>query len=218
MGPSLPLSPALSDPSIELRDSRGILIASNDNWRTSQAAAITATGLAPRNDKEAALLATLNPGNYTAIVRGVNNTTGIGLVEAYDLDPATSTAKLANISTRGNVQTGNGVLIGGFILGNGDWTAPIVVRALGPSLARFGITAPLADPTLQLFDRNGALIASNDNWRDTDADEVWQSHLIPPDSRESAIVMRLAPGNYTAIVSGKNGSTGIALVEVNNLR
>ena len=141
-------------------------IASNDNWRTSQAAAITATGLAPRNDKEAALLATLNPGNYTAIVRGVNNTTGIGLVEAYDLDPATSTATLANISTRGNVQTGNGVLIGGFILGNGDWTAPIVVRALGPSLARFGITAPLADPTLQLFDRNGALIASNDNWRD----------------------------------------------------
>ena len=218
MGPSLPLSPALSDPSIELRDSRGILIASNDNWRTSQAAAITATGLAPRNDKEAALLATLNPGNYTAIVRGVNNTTGIGLVEAYDLDSPTSTAKLANISTRGNVQTGNGVLIGGFILGNGDWTAPIVVRALGPSLARFGITTPLADPTLQLFDRNGALIASNDNWRDTDADEVWQAQQIPPDSRESAIVMRLAPGNYTAIVSGKNGSTGIALVEVNNLR
>jgi len=218
LGPSLPLSPALSDPVIELRDARGALITSNDNWRSSQQTAIIGTGLQPRNDKEAALLVTLNPGHYTAIVRGANGVTGIGLIEGYDLDAAGSTTKLTNISTRGNVLSGNGVLIGGFILGNGSWTAPIVVRAIGPSLARAGIQAPLADPVLELHDRYGALIARNDNWRDTDANEVQLSRLAPTDARESAIVMRLAPGNYTAIVSGKNGSSGVGLVEVYNQR
>jgi len=201
-----------------LRDARRALITWNDNWRSSQQAAIIATGLQPGHDKEAALLATLNPGHYTAIVRGAYGVTGIGLIEGYDLDAAGSTTKLSNISTRGNVLSGSGVLIGGFILGNGSWTAPIVVRALGPSLARAGIQAPLADPVLELHDRYGALIARNDNWRDTDANEVQMSRLAPTDARESAIVMRLAPGNYTAIVSGKNGSTGVGLVEVYNQR
>lgn len=218
LGPSLPVSPALSDPSIELRDSTGKLIARNDNWRTTQQSDISSAGIAPKNDKESVLIVTLTPGTYTALVRGINAATGIGLVEAYDLDPPGSGAKLANISTRGSVLPGSGVLIGGFILGTGSWTTPIVVRAVGPSLAKKGVSGALEDPLLELRDGNGALIASNDDWRSGDANEVWLDRLAPTDSRESAIVMRLAPGNYTAIVSGKNGASGVALVEIYNLR
>jgi hypothetical protein len=218
LGPSLPLSPALSDPNIELHDARGAVIARNDNWRTSQQDAIIATGIAPVNDKESALVVTLNPGSYSAVVRGANNATGVGLVEVYDLDPPGGGARLANISTRGSVLSGNGVLIGGFILGEGDWSTPIIARAIGPSLSRAGVSGVLADPILELHDRYGALIASNDDWRGIDTGEILTARLAPSDSRESAIVMRLAPGNYTTIVSGKNGATGVGLVEIYNLR
>jgi hypothetical protein len=219
IGPTLPIASALSDPSIELRDGKGAVIATNDDWRTSQQNEIIATGIAPANNKEAALIATLNPGSYTALVRGVNNATGVALIEAYDLDVPDSGKKLANISTRGNVLSGSGVLIGGFILGNGSWSTPIVIRALGPSLTAKGVSGALSDPVLELHDGNGALIASNDNWRDAkEADEISLAHLGPANARESVIMMRLTPGNYTAIVSGKNGATGVGLVEVYNLR
>jgi hypothetical protein len=218
LGPSLPLSPALSDPVIELYKAGGGLIAKSDNWRSSQQAPIVATGLAPANDKESALIATLSPGSYTAVVRGANNAAGIGLVEVYDLDNPGSGARLANVSTRGNVLTGHGVLIGGFILGTGEWSTPVVARAMGPTLTQFGVSGVLSDPILELRDGNGALIASNDNWEDRENDEIREAGLALPDARESAIVTRLAPGNYTTIVSGKNGATGIGLVEIFNLR
>jgi hypothetical protein len=217
LGPSLPVSPALSDPIIELRDARGALVASNDNWRTSQQDAIIATGLAPANDRDSVLLATLNPGSYTVVVRGANNATGIGLVEVYDLDDPRGGARLGNVSTRGNVLTGDGVLIGGFILGGGGWSSKIVARAIGPSLGQSGISGVLADPTLELHDANGTLVASNDNWKDRQQAEIQATGIAPSNDRESAILMTLAPGNYTVIVAGKNGGTGVGLVDIYNL-
>jgi hypothetical protein len=217
LGPSLPVKPALSDPSIELRDAKGALIAGNDNWRTSQPNEIISSRIPPANNREAALVIALDPGSYTAIVRGINGATGIGLVEVYDLDPPGSGRKLTSISTRGNVLPGDGVLIGGFTLGNGDRSTAIAARAVGPSLSKRGVSGALTDPVLGLYNAHGALIASNDNWRDSDANAIWLTRLAPLDVRESTIVTRLAPGNYTAIVSGKNGATGIALVEIYNL-
>jgi len=155
----------------------------------------------------------LAPGNYTAIVRGKNNTTGVALVEAYDLDQATSTT-LTNISTRGFVDTGNNVMIGGFISGNG---IKVIVRALGPTLTQFGVPNVLADPTLELRDVNGTLIASNDNWKDTQQAAIQASGFAPPNANESAIIVTRPAGNTTAIVRGKNNTTGNALVEVYTL-
>jgi hypothetical protein len=164
----------LSDPALELCNATGATIALNDNWQTTQlggvitsnqVAEIQSSGLAPTNAAESAILATLNPGGYTAIVSGVNNTSGVGLVEAYDLEPA-APAKLANISARGFVQTGADVLIGGFIVGGPD-SAEVIVRAVGPSLTLAGISGALADPTLELHNANGALIMFYDNWKDT---------------------------------------------------
>jgi hypothetical protein len=218
IGPSTGVPGALADPTLELRDGAGALLASNDNWRTTliggiitadQVAEIQASGVPPSNDAESAIIGTLAPGNYTALVRGANNTTGIGLSEAYDLS-LTSAAKLANVSTRGFVQTGDNLMIGGFIIVTNP--VRVVVRGIGPSLA--GVPNALADPTLELRGSNGALILANDNWRDTQAAELMATGLQPTNDLESAIVMTLQPGNYTGLVRGKNDGIGVGLVEV----
>jgi hypothetical protein len=203
----------LQNPTLELHDHTGAVIASNDNWLDApNRQEIINSGLAPSNNLESAILTSLNPGAYTAIVRGVNNGTGIALVEGYDLDP-TAGSKLGNISTRAFVQTGDNVVIGGLII-SGASSEDVVVRAIGPSLTQYGIANALADPMLELHDGNGALIVSNDNWKDTQQTEIQATGLAPSNDAESAILRTLAPGNYTAIVRGKNNTTGVALVEV----
>jgi glucose/arabinose dehydrogenase len=219
LGPSLtlnglPNSELLSDPKIELHDGTGALIASNDNWgQGPDANAIAALGLAPNDALESALLEQLAPGNYTTILSGINGGIGIGLVELYAT--ATAAANPVNISTRGFVQTGDDVLIGGFIIGGSD-TRRIIIRAIGPSLATQGISNPLLDPTIELHDGSGALVTSNDNWKENQA-EVEATGIPPTDDRESALVIDLKPGNYTAIVRGVNALTGVALVEAYDL-
>ncbi len=220
IGPSItlngvPLANTLADPVLELYQN-GALITRNNNWKDTQAAEIAASGLAPGEDLEAAIIATLAPGSYTFILQGQNSGTGLGLVEAYDLDPAANSS-LANTSTRGFVQTDDDVLIAGFIIGGGG-NDTVLVRAMGPSLAPFGVANPLADPTLDLYDANGAAIRSDDNWRDTQEALIRSTGLAPADDAEAAIIRSLGPGNYTAIVRGKNGGTGVALVEVYNLQ
>jgi hypothetical protein len=216
IGPSLALGGVLSDPVLELHDSTGATIATNDNWQESaNKQAIIDSGFAPTNDMESAILTTLAPGAYTTIVRGVNGTTGVALVEVYDLDRSVD-SKLANISTRGFVQTGDNVLIGGLII-LGDINTPVVVRAIGPSLTAFGVAGALEDPILELHDKNGVLITSNDNWKETQQSEIEAAGLAPSDDRESAILATLSPDSYTAIVRGKNDTTGVALVEVYNV-
>ncbi len=216
LGPSLAANGVptpLANPTLTLFDNGGNVIKTNDDWKNSpDAAEIMNTGIAPTNDLESAIIATLAPGQYTAQLAGKNNGTGNGVVEVYDLQQSAN-ATLANLSTRGFVGTGDNVLIGGVIIGSGD--SPIMVfRALGPSLASFGVANPLLDPTLGLFDGNGTLIASDDDWKIPQIQAVQAVNLAPPDSRESAIVSAfLSPGNYTAIVRGKNNSTGVALVE-----
>ena len=218
MGPSLPVAGALSDPILELHDASGRTIVSNDNWRATQQDAIIAAGLAPSNDLESVIITTISPGTYTAIVKGVNNVTGVGLVELYDLDPPGSPARLANISTRGNVLTGDNVMIGGFIVG-GDASKKMIVRARGPSLFLNGIPIPgsLTDPRLELHDANGVIIAQNDSWRTTQEADIEASTLAPTDDREAALIASLAQGNYTAIVRGVSNSSGIALLEIYDL-
>ncbi|HXM27373.1 MAG TPA: hypothetical protein VN957_15220, partial [Chthoniobacterales bacterium] len=163
-------------------------------------------------------------GNYTAIVRGVNSTTGVALVEVYDLATGTSSI-LFNISTRASVQTGDNVMIGGFIV-QGSGTKRVIIRAIGPELGQFGVPDPLQDPTLELHDGTGNLIASNDNWQTTiiggiitqdQVQDIMNTGLAPGDQRESAIIGVLSAGNYTAIVRGVNATTGVALVEVYDL-
>jgi len=217
IGPSLPLAATLSDPLLELHDAAGNIIATNDNWRSTQEAEIIASGLAPANDLESALIATVNTGPYTVVVKGVNNATGVGVMEVYDLDPDGSPARLANISTRGNVLTGDNVMIGGFIVG-GSQNRTVVARAIGPSLTAVGVPNALQDPTLELHDGNGNKIAFNDNWTDSQQSDIQATGLAPSDNRESAIfISELAPGPYTAILAGKNNTTGIGLVEIYNL-
>lgn len=220
IGPSLaingtPVANTLADPVLELYQN-GVLLTSNDNWKDTQETDIEATGLQPPNDLESAIVISLDPGEYTVILRGQNSGTGIGLVEAYDLDSA-AVSTLANTSTRGFVQTGDDVLIGGFIIGNGG-SETVVVRAIGPSLAEAGVVNPLADPTLDLYDANGALILSDDNWRDSQESLIQSTSLAPTNDAESAIIRSLEAGSYTAIVRGKDGGTGVALVEVYNLQ
>jgi pectin methylesterase-like acyl-CoA thioesterase len=217
MGPSLQgLDDVLADPILELRDAAGDLITANDNWRddAESASELTTIGLAPADDAESALIITLLPGQYTAIVRGNNGTAGTALVEAYDGDLAAD-SQLANISTRGFVGTNDDVMIGGFIIGgNNQANGRVVVRAIGPSLSAFGITGALPDPLLELKDANGSTLMSNDDWRDSQEMEINQTGLAPTDLRESALVTSLPDGNYTAILSGKSNATGVAVVEV----
>lgn len=221
IGPSLPLTGALQDPILELHDGTGAIIASNDNWRSTQiggvlpsvqSVEIQASTLAPVNDAEAALIAALNPGTYTAVVHGAANGTGIATVEGYDLD-ADKTSKLANISTRGFVQSGDNVMIGGFILGGGTGASSVVIRGIGPSLSALGVTDPLLDPMLELHDSNGTIIDSNDDWRTNQA-LIQSTGLQPSDDAESALLLsNPAPGAYTAILRGKNGGMGVGVIE-----
>jgi hypothetical protein len=203
----------VSDPVLELRNSSGAMVATNDNWKFDREKVLD-TGIPPGDEHECAIVTTLNPGNYTAILRGLGRTTGIALFELYDLDPQSST--IANISTRGNVGVGDNVMIGGFIV-DGDQPTNVIVRALGPTLTDFGLSGALADPTLELHGGNGAVIAQNDNWKSTQQQAIQNSGYAPPKDAEAAILTTLQPGNYTAIVRGKNNTTGVALVEVYNL-
>jgi hypothetical protein len=222
LGPSLTalgVTGALTNPTLELRDASGALLFSNNDWQenAAQASLITAAGLAPGNSLEPAIATTLpaNNASYTAIVRGFNNATGIGVVEAYDLD-RTVDSKLANISTRGFVSTGDNVMIGGLIV-VGTGPANVLIRAIGPSLANFGVPNALPDPTLELRDGNGTLVAFNDDWRTDQQTLINGTDLAPADDLESAILRSLSPGPYTAIVREYNNFTGVALVEAYQL-
>lgn len=218
LGPSLtvngqPVPGTMQNPSLELHDSAGKLIDFNDDWQANpQKQELTNRNIAPSDPREAALFDSLQPGAYTAVLRGVNNDTGIGLVELYDVDQAAS-ANPVNISTRGFVQTDNNVMIGGFIVG-GNTLQRVLVRAIGPSLASLGVRDALQDPQLELRDKDGALLLSNDNWKSTQQADIEATGTAPSDDRESAIVTNLGPSNYTAIVRGANQTSGVALVEV----
>lgn len=222
IGPSLGavgVSDALVDPSLELHGRNGTLILGNDDWQSdaTQAEQLTELGLALQNPKESGLVTTIPPGSYTAIVSGTNQTSGVGLMEVYDTNSG-SASQLANISTRGFVQTEDNVMIGGFILG-GNSNTNVVVRGIGPSLAQFGITDFLVDPILELHDSNGASLVSNDNWQDdaTSASQLTALGLAPQNAAESGIYRSLAPGAFTAILAGTNSGTGIGLVEIYNV-
>jgi cell division septation protein DedD len=220
IGPSLAnfgLSDVLADPTIELRNETGSLIAQNDNWHdnSAQAAQLKALGLGPPHPNESALIATLEPGAYTALLAGKNQTSGIALVEIYDGDTA-SASQLANISTRGFVRTADNVMIAGFILGQGSANSNVVVRGIGPSLSHFGLSNAMADPTLELRDSNGALLIANDNWQDDpiSAAQLTARGFAPSQAEESGIFTSLPPGAFTAILAGKNGGVGLGVVEV----
>ena len=221
LGPSLAgfgVSGVLADPVLNLYNSSGVLVKTNDNWHDDFGAAfMMANGFAPSDPSEsAALLRNLLPGAYTVVVTGKNSTEGLSLAEVYDLSPQSS-SKLANISGRGYVGTGDNVLISGFIIGDVD-SATVMVRALGPSLGRFGVSNPLSDPVLTIYDSKGNAIATNDNWYDdSNAIDIQRNRLSPPNNLDSAIVLQLPAGAYTAVVRGANGATGNALVEVYDL-
>jgi hypothetical protein len=220
VGPSLAqagVPDALADPVLELHGPTGFVTISNDNWRDDQEVAIAATGLAPTNNLEAAIDATLTPGSYTAIVKGNGTTSGVALVEVYDLNQLVP-AKLANMSTRAMVGTGDDIVIAGFILGGSPPQAGdrIAVRGIGPSLAAVGVANALADPRLELRDSDGALLAANNNWQDdsAQASELTAAGLAPANNLESGLAVTLPPGLYTALLSGVNNGAGIGLVEV----
>jgi hypothetical protein len=214
-------SAAIQDPTLELRNTSGTLIAFNDNWLNDPAYYdVYAKGLSPQRDEESALSRTLPAGAYTAVLRGKNNTTGIGLIEIYDVD-GNPQIKLGNISTRGFVDQGDNVMIGGFII-NGHASAgdgaKVVVRGIGPSLTQSGVTGALQDPTLELYNAFGWRLASNDNWKDAQQAAIQVTGLAPHDNLESAILATLSSGAYTAILRGKNSTTGVGLIEVYSVR
>jgi hypothetical protein len=217
LGPSLassgvPASETLADPTLTLHDASGSVIAQNDNWRATQAQEISDSGIPPGDDREAALIATVQPGSYTAIVTEKAGGEGLALVEVYDLNPAPQTT-LANISTRAVVGEGENILIGGFIL-RGSEQSNVIVRALGPSLATSGVTDPLSDPAVILYDESGAIVAANDDWKETQQAELHASGMAPSDDREAAVLTALAPGAYTAVLRGAEGRVGVGLIEL----
>ena len=220
IGPSLGsqgVAGVLENTTLEIFDGAGEAIAFNNNWKDDARSEIEASTIPPANDLEAAIVRTLPPGNYTAVVRGQGDTTGIGLVEVYDLGAAAQ-ARLANISSRGFVETGENVLIGGFIVGGGGGGAGVVVRALGPSLGSQGVAGALQNPTLQLVDANGSEVRANDNWKDSQQAELEALQIGPTDDLESALLASVPAGNYTAIVRGSGETTGVGLVEVYNIQ
>jgi hypothetical protein len=218
IGPSLTgvgLADALANPMLELHGPGDFVTMTNDNWRDTQEAAIQATGIPPTDNLESAIDATLAPGAYTAIVRGNGDTSGVALVEVYDLNPAAD-SKLANISTRAFVSTGDNIVIAGFMLGSNSGDDRIVVRGIGPSLALVGVPDALANPNLELRDPNGALLIANNDWQDNSAQaaELTAAGLALVSPSESGIAAALAPGLYTALLTGLNNSTGVGVVEV----
>lgn len=219
IGPSLAtfgIADPLQDPTMELNASDGTLIASNDNWPgNANASEILTSGLAPSNPNESALLISVAPGSYTAVLHGQAGSTGIGLVEVYDLE-ADGAARVVNISTRGFVLAGENVMIGGLII-TGNASSQLVLRGIGPSLGDFGVPDVLADPLLELHDGNGALIQANNNWRDTQEIALQNTGLAPANNLESAIIVVIPPGNYTAVLKDADGATGNGLVEVYTL-
>jgi hypothetical protein len=219
IGPSLErfgIPSPLPDPVLELHGPEGFVTVTNDNWRDTQEAEIRATGIAPTDDLESAIIVTLNEGAYTAILRGSNNTIGIALVEAYDLNQGVD-SRLANLSTRAFVNTDNNIVIAGFVLSaGGAGQDRVIVRGIGPSLANFGLSPVLANPRLELRDNNGALLIANNDWQENpeQAMEINAAGLAPTNSLESALAATLPPGLYTALLSGVNNGTGIGTVEV----
>ena len=220
IGPSLAqfnVPNVLADPVLELHGPDGFATVTNDNWRDDpvQEALILASGIQPADNLESAIDATLNPGNYTAVVSGKDNTSGVALVEVYDLSQAVL-AKLANISTRAFVSTGSDIVIAGFILGGQNGDDRIVVRGIGPSLTDFGVSNALANPTLELRNSDGTLLISDNDWQDNPAQaaELSAAGLAPTNQLESGIATTLAPGLYTALLAGLNNGTGLGLVEV----
>jgi len=222
IGPSLThfgVPDVLADPILELHGQDAFVTIINDNWRDTQEDAIQATGIPPTDNLESAILATLPPGAYTGIIKGKNNTSGVGLIEVYDLARGAA-SKLANLSTRALVGTGSDVMIAGFLLSDGSGDSRVVVRGIGPSLANsFPASALLANPTLELHDGNGVLTLSNNDWQDDPAQaaEISAAGLAPTNNLESAMAATLPPGLYTAILAGLNNGTGIGLVEVYDL-
>lgn len=223
LGPSLlpfGIADALANPVLEIHDSSGATLATNNDWRNTQigglitgdqSAEISSSGLAPSDDLESAIIANLAPGSYTAVVRGTNNSTGTGIVDAYDLS-GVSPAKVANVATRGLIQPGDKLMIAGFIIQNAPVKA--VIRAIGPSLEAFGVTNALPDTTLELHDRNGALILQNDDWKTGGQQELESLGLQPSHDLEAAMVLTLPPSQYTVQVRGKNDASGIGVVQV----
>lgn len=214
IGPSLSAPGAMLDPTLQLLDGAGAVLDENNDWRDSvDQQAIIDSGVQPTEDAESAIVRTLEPGAYTAIVSGVARSTGLALVEAYDISLGVS-SKLANIATRGFVGTDSNVLIGGLIV-VGSTDAKVVVRAIGPSLP---LSNALQNPTLDLYNANGEVLQSNDNWRDQQQPDIEATSLAPSNDLEAALVRTLQPGNYTAIVRGANETTGVGLVEVYNVQ
>jgi hypothetical protein len=218
IGPSLTafgVPNVLADPMLELHGPGAFVTMTNDDWKQTQVAEIQATGIPPTDDLESAIIATLPPGPYTAIVAGVSNTSGVALVEVYDLNQGVD-SKLANISTRAFVSTGDNIVIAGFQLSDSSTSERVVVRGIGPSLALAGVSNGLTDPTLELRDNNGTLLVANNDWQDNavQASEIIAAALAPTNSLESAVAATLPPGRYTVLLAGRNNGTGIGVIEV----
>jgi hypothetical protein len=210
----------VANPTLDIFDGNNVKVARNNDWRTTQtgglitsdqSAEIAGSGLAPGNEVESAIIANLAPGSYTAVVRGLGNTTGIGVVDAFDLS-ASSPAKVANFSTRGLVQPGDKLLTAGFIIQNGPVRA--VIRAIGPSLSVFNVSNALPDTTLQLRDKDGTLVQENDDWEIDQRQELIDTGLQPSNSKEAALVRTIQPGQYTAQLRGKPEATGTGVIQV----
>lgn len=208
------------NPTLDIFDANNVKVATNNDWKTTQLgglitgdqfAGISASQLAPSHDLESAIIVSLVPGRYTAVVRGAGNTAGTGLVDAFDLSPASS-ARLANVSTRGLIQPGDKLMIAGFIVQNGP--IPVVVRAIAPSLSMFNIANALPDTTLQLRDVNGGIVLENDDWKTHQRQELEAIGLQPSHDLEAALITTIQPGQYTAQVRGKGQASGIGVVEV----
>ncbi|MEY2550774.1 MAG: hypothetical protein QOG12_918, partial [Verrucomicrobiota bacterium] len=219
VGPSLAgvVPNPLPNPTLQLNRDNTVLT-TNDDWKDTQQTEIQNSGLAPTNNLESAIIRTLDPGNYTAVLRDKNNGAGIGVVEVYDLDTAAD-VKLANISTRAFIEPGENVLFAG-IIGGGNGSQPkVLISGRGPSLVPFGVPNAISDPFLELHDKNGALIASNNDWQSDQKDAIAATGVAPPNPKESALLVTLLPAeNYSAIVKDANGAAGVALVEVYHLQ
>jgi hypothetical protein len=220
IGPSLTgvgVLNALADPTLELHGPGSFVTTTNNNWQDDpvQKALIEATGIPPTDNLEAAIETRLVPGAYTAVMRGNNNGTGVGLIEIYDLNPGAG-SKLGNISTRAFVSTGDDIVIAGFMLGANSGSDRVVVRGIGPSLTALEVPNALANPTLELRDVDGALVMTNNDWQDNPAQaaELSAAGLAPSDQLESGIAATLPPGLYTALLAGQNNGAGVGLVEV----